>query len=521
MEESDELNVGYILSLQSINGELVVKEIPIDYSDDIISVLDKLNGYISNEQVFNAFDVEKFVKQCSFEKKLIIGYCWPNEYNASFISHARILEIDKEKYYKEMDEIKKDLFDKYEKKKNCSRWIDGHYECLSDYEKDQLEKEKWQKIEEEQAKYERIRLQNYVDEVRRYIFALQYWKTLQSIKDSSLMYSSENIGWYKPYFNITGNARIGLRSNFCYGRSAYFDVLLNYKGINILPYSDLVNYYWSNMMDNLRCTRSYSIYRSNWTEVLRFVAELCNWIERDSDSFEKKWIIDEVESMMEGLKNIKINIESYYKKLKDDKDEFVRLQKTTSKSQTIRYRWINDRITNQYKTYPYETTLIIQVDKLSAALSLLEELSSLKNIYSPVTTHIHTILQYNRALLPAIKTECKKLAAEIKDNQSLLKQIETDIESNEKKLVVKKDEISATLDVTNKEYSNSSPEVRQSILANASVNDSEYLEIENEITDLRKRLAQINQDIHERESFKSILEIRKGYIVDCLKQWKE
>ena len=158
---------------------------------------------------------------------------------------------------------------------------------------------------------------------------------------------------------------------------------------------------------------------------------------------------------------------------------------------------------------------------MSAALSLLEDLSSLKNIYSPVTTHIHTILQYNRALLPAIKTECKKLAAEIKDNQSLLKQIETDIESNEKKLVVKKDEISATLDVTNKEYSNSSPEVRQSILANASVNDSEYLEIENEITDLRKRLAQINQDIHERESFKSILEIRKGYIVDCLKQWKE
>ena len=165
------------------------------------------------------------------------------------------------------------------------------------------------------------------------------------------MYSSDVMGWYEPNFNVAGNVRIGLKSNFCYGRSAYFDVLLNYKGINILPYSDLVNYYWSNMMDNLRCTRSYTTCRYNWPEVLKFVADICNWIEQDPVSFEKKWIIDEVEQMMDGLKDIHGKIEEYYKRLEEAKKEEDQKQKNNEIAQRIiRYRNINAFEISQHKT---------------------------------------------------------------------------------------------------------------------------------------------------------------------------
>ncbi|MEE3485638.1 MAG: hypothetical protein VZQ98_15125 [Bacteroidales bacterium] len=521
MEINKELNVGYVLSLQLDNGKLVVKQIPVEYPDDIVKVLNKLDEFGEHDQIYNVFDVERFVKQCNFEKDGNYGYCWPNEYNAAFISRAQLHEIDKEKYNQDLEEIKKRIIEEYDNKIRERRWVVDHYEYLSLDEKERLKRVRDEIIENEQTKYKRLRLNSYISEVKRYIYALHYDKALQNIKSNSLMYSSDTIGWYKPYFNITGNARIGLRSNFCYGRSAYFDVLLNYKGINILPYSDLVNYYWSNMMDNLRCTRSYSPYRSNWNEVLKFVEEICNWIERDSDSFEKKWIIGEVENMMEGLKTINNNIESYYKKLVDDKEEHKRIKESTNLPQIVRYRWIDDRTTNQFKTYPHETLLIIQVDKLSAALSLLEDLVSLKNIYTPVLTHIHTILQFNKEILPAIRIECENLSREIEAKQNELKQIEKDIETNEKQLLIRKNEISATLDVSNEEYRQSSASDRQTILTNVCVKDNEYKTVECRIANLRRQLFVTRQFIMDKESFKSILEVRRDFILERIRHWEK
>lgn len=516
MKYNEKLNAGYILSLQKENNQLSVKKICINFPDSIISILDKLDCFEENPEQYYVFGVERFVHDSVFEKDEEYSYCWPYDYGNSFIQNAKLEKIDREKYYQKLEEIEQQISLEYEEKmkpkKVGKRWV-----YLDETRKQELEIEKRDAIRKKQEEFKKGVYLNYIEMARRFVFAQHYKKTLETIKENSLMYSSEAKGWYRPNYNITGNARIGLRTNFCYGRSAYFDILLNYKGINILPYSDLVKYYWSNMMDNLRCTRSYTTHRNNWPEVLTFVANICNWIERDPVSFEKKWIIDEVEQMMDGLKEIHGKIEEFYKKLeeaKKEEDQSRTEDKTTQK--TIKYRNINVTEIYQHKIYPHETLLIIQVDKLAAALSLLDDLSRLKNIYTPVANHINTIVQYNKEIVPAIKTQCKALNFQILKQEKEVKKIEKSIEKEDKNLEIRVNEIDAAFEMYSQEYQNNTARLTAKI--NNRINDKEYKEIQERLSVLKETKAQIEIDIDTRQSFKKYLEGKKEYISECLKQ---
>lgn len=517
MRYSDSVNAGFILSLQKDDGKINVKKIAINYPKEIISILEKLDYYEENLEWYDVFDVERFVQRSDFDKTREFKYCWPFEYNNSFKSKATVEKIDKKEYFQKLDEIEKRISLEYELKMKPKHKVGKQYIYLDESRKIELEKEKKEKIKEEQEKQKQRVLSDYIVMVRRYIFAQHYYNTLQTIKENSLMYSSDVMGWYEPNFNVAGNVRIGLKSNFCYGRSAYFDVLLNYKGINILPYSDLVNYYWSNMMDNLRCTRSYTTCRYNWPEVLKFVADICNWIEQDPVSFEKKWIIDEVEQMMDGLKDIHGKIEEYYKRLEEAKKEEDQKQKNNEIAQRIiRYRNINAFEISQHKTYPHELLLTIQVDKLTAALSLLDDLLSLKNIHTPVVDYINTIVQYNMEIVPAIKTQCKELDFNILNQEKELKRVEKNIKLEEKKLEIRKSEIDAAFELLYKKKDNSIPQALAII--NNRNNDEEYKKINEYLTQLKEVKGQLELDIRTRQGFKAYLEGKKEYITECLKQ---
>lgn len=517
MKYSDDVNAGYILSLQKDGGKIIVKKIAIDYPKEIISFLEKLDYYEEKLEKYDVFDVEHFVQRSDFDKTRELNYCWPYEYDNFFKPKATIEKIDKKIYFQKLDEIEKRITLEYELKMKPKHKVGKQYIYLDESRKIELEREKKEKIKEEQEKQKQRVLSDYIVMVRRYVFAQHYYNTLQTIKENSLIYSNDVMGWYKPNFNVAGNVRISLKSNFCYGRSAYFDVLLNYKGINILPYSDLVNYYWSNMMDNLRCTRSYATRRYNWPEMLTFVADICNWVEQDSVSFEKKWIIDEVEQMMDGLKEIHGKIEEYYKRLEEAKNEEEQKKKNNETSQRIiRYRNINASEISQYKTYPHELLLTIQVDKLAAALSLLDDLLNLKNIHTPVVDYINTIVQYNMEIVPAIKMQCKELDSNILNQEKELKRVEKNIKLEEKKLEIRKSEIDAVFELLYEKIDNSIPKALAII--NNRNNDEEYKRINKYLTQLKETKSQLEHDISTRQGFKAYLEIKKEYITECLKQ---
>ena len=68
MNYKEELNAGYLLTLENTENGLAVKRINIDYPETLIPILYKMDYYEENKENFDVFDVERFVERRSFDK---------------------------------------------------------------------------------------------------------------------------------------------------------------------------------------------------------------------------------------------------------------------------------------------------------------------------------------------------------------------------------------------------------------------------------------------------------------------
>lgn len=532
-----EINVDYILALKKNEKEMLfIEEVEISHPED---VLKRLNEY-ERWDYYDIFDVVRYVDKLDFNKWRTYSYCWPHEYNKSFVRHATtrpyfymngrlvLIESDiskwKEDYEKEIIGIKNRIEIEYASKRNPKTRMD-RYEYLEYVEK--LRREMRKEIEQKQKERKSEIKNEYINEIRRYIYGMCYEQTLSSVKPTSLMYSNENIGWYRPDYKIADNVLVSVRTNFCYGRSAYFHVNLNYKGINILPYTAIIDYYWSNMMDNVRFTMDYEPSRYNWENALSFVEEVSNLIMTDSDRFEKEWIIEKVEKMMEGLKSINDDIAKYYEKQKAAKEKAEEEEKNAGKKhkedrKIVRYRFVDDLTIKRHKIYEHETLLTIQVDKLSAALALLEDLTAIQNIYSPILTHIETIVQYNKEIVPAITLCRNDLQKRIKVLNEQLNGLYAQNEIVQNEMLAIKNELDHKLEETNVQYQQWTPQnqYRQSMLLGECEKDERYKKLQNEVSVLNGKIIKATLEKNDRESFDKHLAERKEYIETKLNERK-
>lgn len=531
-----QLNVDYILTLKKDEkGLLYVEKVDITHPKDILQRLDEFG----KSSYYDIFDVVDYIAKQNYDETIMCSYCWPHEYKESFIRYAtfqpsiymlhRLVKIELDKNWKnvydeDIQAVQNRIEMEYDSKRKPKRRMEPS-EYLSYMAK--LKKDMREEIEKEQEK-RRIEIRNiYIGEIRRYVYAMCYMQVLPIVESSSLMYSSENIGWYRPNYTITDNVLISIRTNFCYGRSAYFHVNLNYKGITILPYSDIITYFWSNMMDNVRYTKDYAPYRSNWEHALSFVKEVSNLITTDSVKFEKEWIIDQVEKMMEGLETINEEIDKYYekqeeeaKKAKEEEEKASKEKKTIQR--IVRYRFIDDVTIERHKIYEHEILLIIQVDKLSAALSLLDNLTALQNIYSPILNHIETIIQYNVKLIPAIDLCLKDLQTHRKKLNKQLQGLENQKDNTQNKILSIKAKIDKQLEKTNTTYQQWSMQnpYKQNILKYECERNERYVNLQNELTILTEKINTVKGEIRDRESFYEHLSEKKEYIEKEIKERK-
>lgn len=361
-----------------------------------------------------------------------------------------------------------------------------------------------------------LRLKNaYIENVIRYVCAMCYTEILPSVRSTSLMYSNDIIGFYKPIYNIADNVSILLHTNFGYGRSSYFHVNLNYKGINILPYTDIINYYWSNMMDNIRYTVKFVPCRENWNPALSFVADVSNLIATDSEKFEKEWIIEKVEGMMEGLKTINNNVKKYYEALYKAKVD----EERHSVQKVIEYRCIDGSIVQHYKIYPQETLLTIQVDKFSAVLALLDDLKTIQSIYASVQNHIDTIIQYNEKILPTIalcRTDLQGKLKILKEQLHALQARKEDVQNGMQEIRI---ELDQKLEESNVDYQQlpTQDSRKQNMLEQECEKDERYKNLLSTLKDLNYDINKVQTEIMDRESFDSHLAERNEYIKKTLR----
>ena len=371
------VNETQILVLKEQDGYLQVTSIPIE---DASFIINEINAAVENPNK-TLLDVQ-FVFFNNFQGiKDYYLYLYPYSYNSSYVSGA----IKPKKY----------MYSEYEAELNKAikgKNVDKNADVTQ--------------IIADENKYLK---QNYASLCIRYIKQQLLHKAFQNAANNSSvkMYSCESIGWSSFEYIITNDLKACVYTNLGYGYASYFTLIISYKGIVIAPFSHIVKYYYANMTDIIRCTRDYYVEKENWRPMFEFVKEFANHSLSDPVSFVKKYIMNEIDEMMKGLRNIMSNptaIINMFKEQDQNSSEYKHLRLISPMSSDEKQRFL---------VFPYEMPVIFKSEKLSQATKILEKLKELIGIYPPINDYIQEIIDMVINLTPDIETTINKIQVNI------------------------------------------------------------------------------------------------------------
>lgn len=122
-----------------------------------------------------------------------------------------------------------------------------------------------------------------------------------------LAYSHRRVGWAAPKYSLNDSFSIELKTNFGYGSASYFYTKIKYKNLNIVPFSDWVNYKISNIYEIVQYSSKHRLNNESWQEAMEYVSEACNVSLTDEKLFIQRYIVEQCDEMIRGLKNILTN----------------------------------------------------------------------------------------------------------------------------------------------------------------------------------------------------------------------
>ena len=344
------------------------------------------------------------------------SFCFPHNYSAAFVDSADYPKIySQEEFDSEKNNVRVGYIDKETEKLNKEKEEGKIDECLYQEAIGRVKEEAEQLVIDRIAEIK----DSFVKKSIRYIQAYEFYSTLRQIKadEANVMYSTEIIGWTKFNYSINKNVVVNFKSNFCYGRSAYFHITLIYKGVEILSYPKLVQYFHANMLDFIDCTESYKPERHNWEPALSFVVEQANWVSVDEDAFVQKWIIDGTNEMMLGLKEIlnfpNTAIDNIIKSNIDDSSLYA-------------VRNITKDEIAEYEVYRHEMTIAFQAEKITGSLLLIPNLTKLCGLYPKIKLIINEIESLNREFFPQLHNAIVIISNKIKTLSNKIDSLQTE-----------------------------------------------------------------------------------------------
>ena len=386
-----DINSKYVLILKEHNNCLHLHKYPIDNSELIISdIID-----IVEDQNATVWDI--YSRTCNyFDYQRSYNLCYPYLYKDSFIKDAECPQkvpftsinllmrnrrslINNSRKYKSLDEEAK------------QRYLD---EQLYIYQKTISSKEY-------------VRKKKYADDVIRYIKCSRLSKALDEIKEDQTikMYSSDYIGWTTFEYKISDDINVIVKTNFDYGRSCYFFIAIKYKDMVLLPYSDLVNYYYANMKEFISYTQSYICERGSWNFALKYVADFVNESRENPEAFIKKYLLSEIKSMIKGLREIIKNPEAKFAEIKNNRREYI-------DTRVIR-PFINED-QQYFEMMPQEFISVFKAEKISGALLFLESLKQVKDKCPEVIEMMREVEEMNLSIKPEVESTIDNIETDLK-----------------------------------------------------------------------------------------------------------
>lgn len=323
----------------------------------------------------------------------------------------------------------------------------------------------------------------------RWIDAICYMEAASQLNnDSSVkMYSMEKIGWNRFRLQINDNIKIALNTNFGFGNAAYFLLAVQYKGLDILPYSYIVKYYKAHMADIVRCTRSYIPCRESWLASFDFISDFINNSIADPEAFVKSYIMREVKEMMRGLEEITKNPIEFMGEIGSRKADPC----------IINIRSMNDDDKRRIQSYSEEIPILFKVEKITGALDFLNSLTEIAKEVRTVQPYINKLVEINLALYPEIQNTIAKIKEKVDRQLNVKTDLESDISNVSEKLTPFEEEISR--------LRNEATQERPFVLSIYETEHPEYVKFKKKKQCLQSQLNTINRLISDLNSFLDIL----------------
>lgn len=174
--------------------------------------------------------------------------------------------------------------------------------------------------------YQQQNKTRFISEVKARILALtlneMYEESDNLIKEGKrILYSHRKLGWNFPEYIFNENFSAGIETNFGFGNSSFFYVILKYKGLKIIPYLRLVEYPYANEFHFCYYTEKFELFPFEWDPAIQYCLDSFSLALNDEVRFINEFIISQAQGMVERLEFILRNEEfqfrsmdgSYYK----------------------------------------------------------------------------------------------------------------------------------------------------------------------------------------------------------------
>lgn len=472
MEIKEGVNYDFVLVAKYEGSEIRIDKIQIQRN---LALIKKLVSMLNNDNYDAADMYKRFYWEISNYEAL--PYCLKHEYYDSYISDIEFPEMDIKKYRQDKDKF---LEKEYNRK---LKFIYRNKLSSKEYE----EKKKKAKADADVSVKKIVQKdkEELINRLLVYIYAHDYHKALKNncILDKYDMFSNEIHGRFVYSHEINDDIKIKTSTNFCYGSASYFHIIVSYKGIDLLPYSVWIKYYYAGFNELLGCTRSYMLNRKSWEYCMNFIKTFVGKALADPDRFIKEDVMLEVNELMNGLEEIYDLSDSTLRNrlevshIDEDETRYIGIR-------AIRHSNSTDK--NSYSVSPKECALVYRMEKISGSLRFLKSLRSISSLYSEVEPAINRIAEMNRDIYPEL---CSSL---IIVSEDLLK-LKNELEPQEKSLT----KYEHKLDILNSKL------LRR--LEKADLDQR---------TNIRKKLLEVNPYYHELERIINELKIKINQLRD-------
>lgn len=478
-------NIDYLCVIRETGKRTTFETIDIPASTDLVSTLE---GMVDNDSA-SVLDMQSHLNYAfPEEEQKYMNYVSPFSYGSSYIEGTTYpASMSYQEYKDSLSARAESLTETFEEKNQylLAQNPAAYSRRLSEF------------VEKGIADYKVGLKKEYLRKAQRFIMAKNYTRTLGSIKgDPDIrMYSTDTLGWSDFKYRVTDDITIDLGTNFGYGSASYFRLCLKYKGIDILPYSFVVKYYFANRRDILRYTRMYDVAHDSWNLAFDFVEKTANLAAEDAEQFVREYILGEIQQMMHGLEKILQDPNAYASSLAKKAGQ-------RAECHFLTVRNMNFAEQKCYGVYPGEMSMVIKAEKITGALDFLDNMKKLSESIPEIQDSIDEIKSMSQALLPEIISQIAVLVDEIAVLQEKKASAERKLAGLKVKAEPHVKRIDVLFEIKAKKVKALS---RATVEAEYLQKHSDYAVLKAEMDKTREKLDQICNELRLRDGFRSSL----------------